>query len=245
MKYLRGIVGGLLLGLLAAIPWMLLYVYGRFIIAYLALPIAFAFDYGYKLFKGKVDKKLPTFIWIASIVIMLAVNLFFIPLLELNYYDYKINYYNLVYIYENGYLSSITLDLIISIVFTVIGISGVVNKSKGEVGLPTRGSYNQIQEKMLLNKQKIKVIFEGMDATSKYNAVSKDQLSEIFEDKELKATFNNLRLQTIIKKKGNKYYYSIKADENALYRFLILYGKIMLWIFAFFIVMFILIGLLA
>ena len=234
MKYVKGIFGGFVFGLLASIPWVLLYVYGGWMIAYLAFPIAYGVNYGYKLFKGRVDKYLPKMIWISSIIIMLVVNLIVIPLLLLSDEGATPNYNNLKLIYEYGYLNDIMMDLIISLVFTIIGIAGVINKANEEVGIkPRRGSYDEIRNKFELNKQKIRVIFSKYEAFDKYNTIGKDELRDIYEDKELKAAFNNLRIQTIVRKKGKKYYFSNKADESAMYRFFTLYGKIMLYVLIF------------
>ena len=138
MKYLRGIVGGVIFGLLASIPWILLYVYGSFMIAYLAMPIAFGVEFGYKKFGGIVDKKLPTFITVLSLLIMVLVNLLIIPIFLLYKEGYPANHHYLTLLYENGYLGDITVDLVISVVFTFLGISTVVNKAKEEVGVPIK-----------------------------------------------------------------------------------------------------------
>lgn len=228
MRYLRGIIGGLIFGFFASIPWILLYVYGNFMIAYLAMPIAFGVEFGYKKFGGTVDKKLPVFITVFSLLIMILVNLLVIPIFLLYKEGYPANHHYLVLLYENGYLGNITLDLIISVIFTFIGISTVVNKAKDEVGVARRTTtINDFQKVMKENQKTIKLIFENKQAFDKYHTITKEDLEEVFNDLQLKRSFRNLRMQTIIKKKGNGYYYSLKAESSAFYRFITLYAKIM------------------
>ena len=52
-KYVMGIFGGILGGLIASIPWILMYVYGNMIVQILSVVIAMGVLKGYQMFHGK------------------------------------------------------------------------------------------------------------------------------------------------------------------------------------------------
>ena len=56
-NYLKGILGAFLGAILFGIPWVIVYVYGEYILSILALLIAFGSFKFYKLFGGKITKK--------------------------------------------------------------------------------------------------------------------------------------------------------------------------------------------
>ena len=58
-NYVLGVIGSIIGALIATLPWILMYIYGEMMLSLLAILIAFGAFYGYKLFKGKIDKKLP------------------------------------------------------------------------------------------------------------------------------------------------------------------------------------------
>lgn len=66
-NYVKGILGALLGGLIASIPWILLYVYAM-MDSLLAVLVAMGALKGYKLFKGEINEKSPLIIIIVSIV---------------------------------------------------------------------------------------------------------------------------------------------------------------------------------
>jgi len=134
MDYVKGIVGGIIGGIIASIPWILMYIYGNMLVSILAAIIAFGVNYGYRLLKGKVDTKLPMIITIISVVIVIAVTTVIIPLLQLSNEGYPANFDTLQLLYKSSeYTSAVVRDLVISIIFTFLGISGIVSKIKTEV----------------------------------------------------------------------------------------------------------------
>ena len=134
MDYVKGIIGGILGGLVASIPWILIYIYGNMILSVLAFIIAFGVNYGYRLLKGKVDKHLPLIITITSIAIVVVVTTVIIPLLLLQKEGYYANFYNLQLLYSDStYVRAVLKDLVISVIFTFLGISGIVRQIKDEV----------------------------------------------------------------------------------------------------------------
>ncbi len=134
MDYIKGIIGGIIGGMIAAIPWILMYIYGNMLLSLLAALIAFGVNYGYRLLKGKVDTKLPIIITVTSLMIVVVVTTVVIPLLLLHKEEYIVSFDNLRILYENSdYRSAVLRDLVISIIFTFLGISGIVSKIKTEV----------------------------------------------------------------------------------------------------------------
>jgi acetyl-CoA carboxylase carboxyl transferase subunit beta len=65
-SYLTGIIGAIIGGIIATIPWILVYVYGNMMLSILAAIIAGGEFLGYKICKGKIDKKLPIIIFSVS-----------------------------------------------------------------------------------------------------------------------------------------------------------------------------------
>ena len=247
-NYITGIVGGLIFGLLASLPWLLIYIYGSYLLSLLAFPIALGIHFGYRKFNGKVDNKLPMIIIILTLVIIAVLTLVIIPLCLLAKEGYFVDFDNLKLLYENEkFMSGIMRDLIISLVFAFLGAMGVVNKVKQEL-LKGDGNYENPKffennsPLMEQNKEvikEIKAVFKKKNAFDKQNTITKDDLKEILNHPGKKGVFNTLRIQQIIRKYKGNYYFSEKAEKSAMHRFLLLYSKIMisLLLIAFIVVM--------
>ena len=133
-KYVLGILGGLICGLVAALPWILVYIFGEMILSLLAIPIAIGVNWGYRKFGGTVDKKLPIIIIVISLLIVLLVCFVILPLGMLAYYSYDVSLSNLTLLYGNSeFVGAIMKDSLFSIVFAILGISGIVSKVRNEV----------------------------------------------------------------------------------------------------------------
>lgn len=225
-KRILGIIGALLGGLLFTIPWILLYVYGQMLFSVLAAFIAFGALLGYKKFGGVVDKKTPIIIIIVSLIVIIVTTLIIIPLCLLYQEGFVVSWHNLEFIYNNDvFREGIIHDLVVSIIFTILGISGVISNLKKEVD----PNYVPVQNVSLANNQanieKVKQAFLKCHAMDKFSATSKENiLSAIDNDTKL---FKQLKTQQIIKKYRGNYYFSEKAEKSLLYRFAILYLKIM------------------
>ena len=134
MNYSRGIMGGIIGGLVAAIPWVLMYVYGSMMLSFLAAVIGYGVSFGYKFFEGKIDKKLPMIITITSLSIVVFSMMVVIPMILIKQAGYPTSLENLQILYSDSlYMNAISKDLIISIIFTLIGISGIVKQTKLQV----------------------------------------------------------------------------------------------------------------
>lgn len=239
-SYLLGILGGLIGGFIACIPWILVYIYGEMILSALAIIIALGVLKGYQLFKGKIDNKLPIIIVIISCVCVTISTILIIPCLLLSTENILVNFDNLSKVYSSTpFMSAMIKDYIISLVFTFLGIAGVVKNVKKQI---EEGKTENIKiefnnlssEELKKENEKIKKQFLKLNATDKYSAVKKDQINSDAK------YFNNLKRAGIIKKYKNKYYYSQNDEKRPFVRFLKIYFKAMLIILIIFIPIFML-----
>lgn len=128
------LLGAVLGGLVASIPWILMYLFGNMILSPLATLIAVGAIFGYKLFKGEYFKQLPIFISVISIIIVTLDNLVVIPLIELKQGGYIVSFSNLAILYTiDSFKTAIIKDYVISLIFTILGISGVIKNLKNQV----------------------------------------------------------------------------------------------------------------
>lgn len=230
-KYLPGIIGALLGGLIASIPWILMYVYGEMMLSLLAIIIALGALKGYQLLNGKIDEKLPTIISIVSIICVTISTLIIIPFLSLakEGIEMSLENFEMLYYYE-PFLNAIIKDYIISLLFTILGISGVINYIRKQV---YDGKTSDIKVNLTSNPNKeqqetIKNIFTELNALDKNNAVTKEVIFDKLSSSDLKLLFNNLKYQQIIMKYKGKYYYSLENEKSFAKRFLLLFTKMML-----------------
>lgn len=217
-----GFIGALIGGFIFTIPWILVYVYGNMLFSVLATFIAYGALLGYKKLGGKVDKKAPLIIVFVSLIVIIVTTLIIIPLCLLYKEGYVVNLHNLEVIYNiSKFRNGIIHDLIISVLFTFLGISGVISKLKQEVN----PNYIVVQNTHRDNIEFVKKAFMKYHAMDKFNATNKEKiLLEINNNIRL---FNQLKMQQIIKKYRGNYYFSEKAEKSILYRFAILYLKIL------------------
>lgn len=226
--YLKGIIGGVIGGLIASLPWILMYVYGGYLLSILAAIIALGVSFGWQKLKGKVDKKFPIYITVISLLIVVGITSIVIPLLLLQKEGYYVNFSNLKILYNySEFRSSIIHDLIISIIFTFLGISGVIHRIKSEVDPEFNKKQEEIKQKQIDDLNSVKEIFVKKNAFDKQNTISKEEIKEQFNQEQLKI-FKRLCMQQIIKKSKGSYYFSEKYENNAGLRFMSLYFKIMI-----------------
>lgn len=135
-NYVFGIIGGIIGGIVASIPWVLLSVYGNYILSILAALIAMGVVFGYRKLKGPMNRSTPIIVIVLSLVIVVVTTLVIIPLASLGKEGYEVSFYNLQILYESKeYMNALMIDLVISIVFTFLGIGGVISKLKQELQL--------------------------------------------------------------------------------------------------------------
>lgn len=242
--FVLGTFGALIGAFVAAIPWILMYVYGNMILSALAILIAIGALKGYQIFKGSIDKKLPVIISIISLLVVIITTLLIIPMLLIVKDGYEPSIANLKLLYDStDFTAAIIHDLVISIIFTILGISGVVanvNKQIKNSSVPlneikisstlSNPETNANQKQVIHN---VKDVFIKYDALNKENAIDKNTiLTELQELENGKQLFNTLKMQQIIRKTKGKYYFSEKAENSVGHRFILLFGKIMLFVLA-------------
>lgn len=216
-NYFKSILGGVLGALLFGIPWVLVYVYGGYILSILALLIAFGTFKFYKLFGGIVTKKTGLIITIISLLTVTFLTLVVIPNMLLLKDGYLINLSNFKILYNSkDFVSSLMRDYVISLVFTGLGISGIIANINKEAYIKN----TKTEEEYLDNKDSDEQIKEIRKIYEKYNAINKENAipnSVLFS--EMNAINKNLLLNKIVndglivKHKG-KTYFDIEADED-------------------------------
>lgn len=129
--YLLGILGAVLGGLVASLPWIIMYVYLEMMWSFMAFLIGYGAFLGYKLFKGKMDIKVPYIIGVVSIVVIIFTTLYVIPALLLIKEGVTPNFEVLKLLYSDSeFFSAIIQDLIFAVLFTVLGVSGIFKTLK-------------------------------------------------------------------------------------------------------------------
>ncbi len=240
-NYFLGIIGGLIGGLVSSIPWILLYIYGNMMFSLLAVFIAMGAFYGYQLFKGKKDQKLPIIITALSLVSVSIVTLVIIPLLLLSKNGIEANLNQLEWLYQNSeFTNAIIRDYIISLVFTLLGIHGVITQIKrGDTPKFLNPNQNHpLQQESLEQIAILKEAFQKKEAMDKKHAVAKESILEQLTDVDNASTiFRTLCTQKIIRKCKKNYYFDEACEKSVLRRFLLIYFGIMKWIILLFIIL--------
>ena len=221
-SYLTGILGAIVGGAIATIPWVLVYIYGEMMFSILAVLIAAGELYGYKIAKGKINKKLPIILMVIALIIVTVTTLVIIPTLLIAKEGIAVNLTNISRLYENSeFATAMMKDFIISLIFTILGASIITSNIKKQLEnndgkeVKIQFSNNENINKMIRESiEELKPIFEKYEATTPDKAMMKEEvLAETSEDKGAKIRFNYLKQMGIIKKYKGKYYYS-EDDEN-------------------------------
>lgn len=221
-NYITGIIGALIGGVIATIPWVLAYVYGGMMLSILATLIAAGEFYGYKLLKGKMDRHLPMILMVLAIIIVMVVTLVIIPGLLILKEGINVSLSNIQRLYSNeSFSTAIIKDFVISVIFTILGASIVTSNIKKQLLKSDDGDnkdikldFNNTEEILKIKKQHIeliKPIFIKYDAINQEKAMMKEEVLAEIENPNAKQSFNYLKKLGVVKKYKGKYYYS---EEN-------------------------------
>ncbi len=217
-NYLKGFIGGLIGAIIFGIPWVVMYVYGGYILSILALLIGYGAYKFYKLFGGKTTKKTGLIISIISIIVVSILTLIVIPNLLLIKDNYKASFDNFKLLYQNkDFIFSLLKDYVISLVFTMLGISGIIAKINKEAYLKTT---DEEKEKYLDFKTKeeqikeLEKIYKKYNATSKENAVPKSLILEDIIALNKNKIFNDMIDKGILIYSLNKTYMDLDATKD-------------------------------
>lgn len=222
---LLGIVGAIIGAFIGAIPWILVYIFANLIVALLSILIAVASYYGYKITKARIDKKLPVIVVISSVFAVTVSTFVIIPLILMAREGIDVSFDNLKLIYEfDQFRNGILRDYAISLIFTVLGISGIISTLHKQIkdGVnPEDIKLNLSNGQQLVTPeetQEIKEVFVKNNALSKYDTISKEDVIADLGTKitEIRANqvFEILKAQRIIKKSNGNYYFSEKAENK-------------------------------
>lgn len=222
-SYFVGFLGAVLGGLIATIPWILMYVYGNMMLSALSIVIAAGEFYGYKLFKGKVTKKLPITIMVLAVLIVVLTTLVIIPVFLLMSEGININLNSIKFLYQSEeFTQAIIKDTIIAVIFTLLGASVITanirrqlkNGNIEDIDLTNSKEAEELKNKAI---EKIKPIFKRFNAMEKEHGILKDELNaEVSEDEELKTALNTLKAYKIVKKSGGRFYYLEESENKQL-----------------------------
>ena len=199
-------VGGFVGALIGTIPWVLMYVYGNYIVSLLAFVIAFCSFKGYTLLCGKKQKNTWLVISAFSIIAVTISTFVTIPIL-LNFDNgLGLSFEAFLDLYESEeFVRALLGDYVVSLIFAILGISIIIPKIKNDLDQETESKkYSEEDIKKVMD------IFKNHQALNKQSAISKSELAkeiDIVANKELLA---NLKRRRIII--GNQKMY---LDEKA------------------------------
>ena len=223
-SYITGIIGAVIGGIIATIPWILVYVYGQMMFSILAALIAFGEYYGYKMARGKVNKKLPVILMVMALVIVSITTLVVIPGLLIHNEGIAVTTENIQRLYQNSEFSTaIVKDFVISFIFTILGASIVTSNVKRKLsnneedGKDSSKNTTQINEIQKTAIELLKPIFTKYEATTQEKAMLKDEvIAEVEDKRKAKYSFSYLKQLGIIKKYKGKFYYVEDAENNTI-----------------------------
>lgn len=233
-KILGGLLG-ILLGFIFSIPWILCYVYLERIVSYLALIIGFGILLGYKMINKKVYRtnKFVIYLFVSAILIIVVNTLIVMPVISLLRENLNVSIEFLMYLYSNKEVfSGVIGDLVISVLFTIIGVFPIINR----LGTEGMGEQKEVTYEEFVGK--VKEIYEKHDALQKENAIENKIINKEIEELNLKNTMYYLeRMKTnfLIGSNGIKKSYYNEKNENrktvtvkkvAFYLITILFGVV-------------------
>lgn len=130
-SYLMGIIGGLIGGLIATIPWILLYVYEGMMCSFFAFFIGIGALKGYQ-YKGITDGNLSKIVTIISLICISIATLIIIPSIIIYQGTTSISVTNLILLYSiQPFASMILKNYLIAVIFTFLGLRGVMYRING------------------------------------------------------------------------------------------------------------------
>lgn len=215
-NYFKGFIGSLVGALVFSIPWLLMYVYGGYILSILAFVIGIGSFKFYKMFGGIVTKKTPIIIVISSILIITLLNFVVIPLFLLYKEGMGIDLSYLSSLYSNSeFVSAMLGDYLISVLFTFLGIGGVIKSINYEAyGVIDNREY--IDDKSETEQIKdLESVYDKFGAYDKRSAIPVSVLTSYIKSKRINSFMEKFYKKGIIVNTGmNKSYFDKEAIVN-------------------------------
>lgn len=216
-NYLKGTIGAILGAIIFSIPWILIYVYANYILSLLAAIIAYGALLFYKKFGGVITKKTSLIIIISSLLSITLATFIIIPMCliikEGNSFD--LEYYKLLF-ETKEFTTALMHDYIISVIFTFLGISGVIaNINKEAYSSKEDSETDDITTKPYEEQVKyLEEIYGKYDAFSKEKAIPASiLLGELKMGNKLNF-IKNMERKGIIVSPFVKSYFDREAVEN-------------------------------
>lgn len=220
-SYITGLIGLVIGGLIATIPWILVYVYGNMMFSILSVLIAVGEFYGYTIFKGKPTKKLPIIIIVMAVIIVALTSLVIIPsfLIMKEGVNVSIDAVKSLYSSEE-FATAILKDTGIAVVFTLFGAGAMSSYIKNKMtndNIVEAGNVEETEKKKQEAIKKIKPIFSKFNAFVADHGIQKDELdAEISTSNELKEPLELLKSLKIVKKSKSKFFYDESAESSEI-----------------------------
>lgn len=222
-NYFKGTIGALVGAILFSFLWIVVYVYAGYILSILAAVIAYGALLFYKIFGGKIGKKTSTIIVVSSLIAITVSTLVIIPVLLVNKegYGFSLSYLNQLYS-SSEFVSSLMRDYVISIVFTLLGISGVVASIRKEAydGVSSTTSDNTTNNYIedLNDEEQIEAlrqIFAKYNAFDEKNRVPRQLILDKLSSKNKYKFLNDMKKRGIIVSTLlDRYYFSEAAVKD-------------------------------
>lgn len=213
-SYLKGLIGALIGGIIGSIPWVALSVFNNTMYAILTVLIGLGAVKGYQILNGKISKLTPWLIGAVCLIVMTLSSFVFIPCVAFMKEGYPVTIANLKLVYDN-LMSDLVLDYVVGIVFTFLGVSGIINQMSQQIKA-NGGNPDDVKFEFFYNKvskdddNKIKDYFLDKKAVSSTSAIELDGTEDLSD-----ATIDLLlRNKTLVLTSDNKYYYDTQREEK-------------------------------
>lgn len=214
VNYGKGALGGLLFGVIASIPWILIYVFAGYFIVFLGAFIGLGVIYGYKSFVNKIDKKIIPIVSIIIVFIVVVNAMVVIPGLLLIQNGIPFSIENLIFLYSiEGVLPEFLSDLFVSLVFAGLGALPYINsvrlqlknKNPGEDIQPLFNSNALLADYI----NKAKEYFVNKSATDSEHAIAIKDDVDINE-----MALKILKKSKVVIEVDGKYYYDLEKGAK-------------------------------
>lgn len=208
-NYLKGVIAAFIGGLIFGLPWALVYIYAGYIMSLLATLIAFGAYLFYKKSKAKVTKKTSLIIGIISFVVVSLLTFVIIPSWLVLREGHNLN--SVVNLYQNnGFVKAIIGDYVVSVIFTFLGIGGVISNINKE-------AYNVSDKDEISYEDKLKrleKIYTDYNALDKKNAVPNAVVLNTFKVNNNYMFLKEMIKEGIVLTKGSKTYFDKESINN-------------------------------
>jgi len=221
-SYITGTIGAIIGAFIAVIPLLLRYALARenfaitLVSALCTSFISVLAYFGYKLFGGRITKKLRIIILIVSLLVVIIATTIICPAILMIEFAYPVTFQNWLNLFSDARAdvrASIIEDLIVGVVITIISFIIMVRVSSKKIKNQVEINKRKLKRQIIEQSGIIKKACIGLNVMSKENAVTKTELINELEliynikRKTAKKYFKICKAYKLIKKYKGKYYY--------------------------------------